>query len=437
MDKKYIIATADFSGLGFAKKLHDEGYDVTVMYDINAEDHPDNAKYGRLVGQNLVPRMAIDQIWPLRNKYRNHYWIFDQNNLHEQGDILRKEGFKHVLGSNTLTHKMEHDREFGVALVEKAGLKSPPTMTFTTIEEGIAFLDANEEKAYVFKPNQNDDGWETYCPDSEKDVEANEEVHDYMDALNRGNSGGYVLQERIKGVEANFELWVHNGTPYFAVVDLECKRKNNDDFGGLCGGAQDIGFAVPIDCKGVRDSVGKLMVLPEFKNFTGFLDMNIIIADNGPYFLEFCARFGYPEHPTIFFTLAKIPLGELFAKMIDGDVKDFYDNFRYGFGAGITLYNDRPKKGLPLHIPEDVEKHFFHFDSYKRGDKHLLAGFDKEVGMMTGHGFTIMDAAEEAISNAKKVAFPNRAFRTDLDKDAYPSNPRDRYLALEAMRYLV
>lgn len=435
--KKFIIATATFSGLGFAQRLVDEGCEVIIMYEITAEEHGDKAKFGKLVGKGMINRMTVEELWPTRGQYRDWYWLFDQNHLEDQSMALRKEGFKHVFGSTTLTNKMEFDREFGVSLTDKAGLKSPPTHEFKTIEEGIDFLDQNEEKAYVFKPNKDENGWETYCPDSEKDVDANEEIHDYMDALSRENSGGYILQERIKGVEANFELWMHKGEPYFAVVDLECKRKNNDDFGGLCGGSQDIAFSIPLDCKGIRESVGKLRTIPEFKDYTGFLDMNIIIADNGPYFLEFCARFGYPEHPTVFLGLAKTPINEILSKMIDGDVQNFYDHFRYGFAAGITLYNDKPKKGLPIHLPEEVQKHFFHFDTYKRGDKYLLAGFDKEVGMMTGHGFTIMDAAEDVIQHAKKVSFPNRAMRTDLDKDGYVSNPRDRYLALEAMRYLV
>ena len=123
--------------------------------------------------------------------------------------------------------------------------------------------------------------------------------------------------------------------------------------------------------------------------------------------------------------------------MIDGDVADFYQNFKYGFAAGITMYNDRPRKGLPIYVPEDIEKEVFYFDAYKRGDKLLTAGFSQEVLVAIGHGFTIMDAAEEAIDFAKRISYPNRAFRTDLDKDNYNSNPRDRYLALECMRYLV
>lgn len=436
--KHFILVTEDFGGLGYAKKFIDEGADCLIAFGFNKKDDEKITPSDRINGKGLAERMPIEELWPKRMQYKNSYWIFDSNNVHSaKGDQLRKEGFARVFGGRALTVRMEDDRDFGVSLIKKAGLKSPETLEFQTKEEGMEFLDANEQKAYVFKPNDNKNGWETYVPDSEKDKDANDELHSYLEALPDGNSGGYILQERIRGVEANFELWLYKGTPYFAICELECKKKNNDDYGGLCGGSQDINFAVPIKSRGIRETVEKLLVLPEFKDYSGFLDMNVIVHDNGPYFLEFCARFGYPEHLTALFALAKKPVSEILSMMIDGKVEHFYDNFKHGFAAGITLYNNSPRKGLPIYVPEDLEKQFYVMDGYKRGEKLFTAGCGPEVGYITAHGFTVMDAAEEAIAAAKKVAFPNRAFRTDLDKDAYPSNPRDRYLALEAMRYLV
>lgn len=432
--RKFIFVSKDYSGLGYAKKLVDEGEEVLFATRLDLED-PEMPSGAKLVGLNVVERMDLDALWLVRDKYKKAYWIFDQNHYPSEGEKLRKEGFARVFGGQKLTYDMEHDRELGVRMVKKAGLKSPETFEFKEAIQGIEHLDANPDKAYVFKPNEDGKGWETFVPDSEKDDRANSELHTYLESLPKNNTGGFILQERIKGVEANFELWLYEGKPYFACCDLECKKRNNDDLGGLCGGSQDIAFAIPLKSKAILETVDKL--LPQFKDYTGFLDMNVIIADNGPYFLEFCARFGYPEHVSLFYGLAKQPLGDILAHMIDGtDLENFYNNFKYGFGAGLTMYNASPRKGLPLDIPEDIDKHFYPFDMYKRGKLALTGGYS-EVGVAVGHGFTIMDAAEEAISFGRKIAYPNRAFRTDLDKDAYGSNPRDRYLALEAMRYLV
>lgn len=433
--RSFIVVSRDFSGLGLAKRLADEGQRVILAHDLVEDMQKEPG--GKLIGKHIVDMAPLSEVWGRRKSLKNAYWIFDQN--HEgthYGDILRKEGFPRVIGGGELTYRMEHEREFGVSMVKRAGMQCPPTFEFTTPEDGIRHLDENEEKAYVFKPNSDDAGWETYVPDSMKDPMANAELHAYLDSLPNGNSAGYILQERIKGVEANFEVWLHKGKPFFAFCELECKRKSNDDLGGLVGGAQDINFAIPIESKAIRETVGRIIALPEFKDFTGFVDANVIISDNGPYFLEFCARFGYPSHPTLLLQLPKIAVADVLAKMLDGDTEKFYDHFRYGFAAGITLNCEKPRKGLPLFLPEDIKEKFYLYDVYKRGDVMLTAGLGLEIGVMTAHGFTIMDAAELAVDRAKKVAFPSRGMRTDLARDDYDSNPRDRYLALEAMRYL-
>lgn len=440
--KHFIIVTADYSGIGYAKNIVDNGYECIIAYAPKSKeeealyDDTDKIAY-KILGKGLAERIPLDELWSARSSYKQSYWLFDMNVHHDKGDQLRKEGFPRVFGSTTFTNKMEHDREFGISLIKKAGLKTPDTFEFNSKEDGMKFLDENEDKAYVFKPNENDHDWETFVPDSAKNETANEELFSYLEALPDGNTGGFILQERLDGTEANFEIWVYKGKPYFAICDLECKRKNDGDYGGLCGGSQDINFPVPIESKGIQSTVAKLLKLPEFKDYTGFIDMNIIVSNNDNYFLEFCARFGYPEHVTAFFSLAVKPFPEIIADMIDGKIEDFYKNFKYGFAAGITMYNNSKRKGLPFFVPEDIEKYTYFFDLYKRGDNYLTAGLSQEICVVTAHGFTIMDAAENVLSSAKRISFPNRALRTDLDKDNYVSNPRDRYLALEAMRYLI
>ncbi|MDE1944837.1 MAG: hypothetical protein KGI03_00995 [Patescibacteria group bacterium] len=441
MNKRtFIIVTQDFSGFGFAKKLMEEGNEVIFAYRFKEPESPEEkvwAKGQPLIGKGYLNRVPLEEVMAKRKQYKDAYWHFDQNHYPEEGELLRKEGFPNVWGGSQLMYDMENERDFGVNLVKKAGLSTPETIEFRSPEEGMAFLDQNEERAFVFKPNAPGDGWETFVPDSDKDPIANSELHAYLDSLNRANTGGYILQERLKGVEVNFEMWLRDGVPFFAFGDLECKKQDNDDYGPMCGGAQDITFTVPIDAKGIQATVGKLAKLPEFKHYTGFLDMNVIVADNDNYFLEFCARYGYPAHVSLLYGLAKSPIGDIMANMTDGDLSNFYEHFKYGFAGCITLYNTEPRKGLPVYIDEDVEKHMFLFDLYKRGDQVLTAGMGEEVLMATGHGFSIVDAAEDVLDHARKVHYPSRKMRTDLARDDYPSNPRDRYLALEAMRYLV
>ena len=429
---RFVIVTRDFSGMGFALMIKNAGYDVVMAYKFDLKKQKENLDSFKLAGKNMIDRIELDKInW---REYRDAYIFFDQNHWHEVGDALKKDGFK-VWGGTSLCYKMEHDRNFGVALAKKGGIDTPPTFEFDSLKDGLDFLDKNPETAYVFKPNDQVESWDTFVPDSDKAQSANEELYAYMQAL-PDQAGGFILQEKKYGVETNFEVWVNNGKPIFAFCDLECKKKLDNDYGCLVGGAQDVAFTLDLEAKGIRETCLALLTKNSvFRDYTGFLDMNIIVSEKENYFLEFCARTGYPAHPTLFTALAKRPFPEILIDMLEGR-GDLFESFKYGFAAGITLYTDKPRKGMPLYIGDQAEKAFYHYDSYKRDGMLLTAGSEPEVGVITGHGYTIKSAAEDALKNKDRINFPNRSSRTDLDKNCYPSAPQGRYDALRAMGYL-
>lgn len=435
---RFIILTGDYSGFGFAKMIADAGYPVLVAYDLDQDQEKDVLKKYKAVGKGFFDRAPLERVFAQRDTFKDAYWFADQNNTNEYGQQLHDEGFK-IWGGLELSGKMEHDRDFGMELAKRAGFDIPEEVEFQSVQDGIKYLEENEELAFVFKPNTPDSGtWGTYVPDSEKDQAANSELTSYLKSLGAGKPGGFILQERKRGVEVNFELWVRAGVPFFAWCDLESKKKLTDDMGPLVGGAQDVGFTMPVECKGIEQTVGKFLALEEFKDYTGFLDANVIISEKQHYFLEFCARTGYPAHPTLFTALARVPFPDILMQMIDGPEGDFYDNFKHGFGAGITLYTDKDRSLMPIYVSAEVDHLFYPYDDTMDDDLRLMAGAgsDAEVGVICGHGYTVKTAAEEALKNMGKINFPNRSARTDLDKNCYPSAPQGRYDALCAMRYL-
>lgn len=433
-DKKFIIFTEDYSGFGFSKMIIDAGYNCVLVTALKEEEEKEEEF--NLVGRGIVPKITKKNFLSNKEKFKNYYIIFDFNHNWEIGEQLRSEGFK-VFGGQELTYKMEKDRFFGTEIIKKANLETPQTHEFKTINDGLKFLDENIDSAYVFKPDDSGEGcFSTYVADSVRPEKANRELYAYMVSQD-GEAGTYILQERIDGVEANLELWLYNGKPILAYGNFECKRKLNHDEGEMVGCSQDIGFIIPIDCKGIKLTIDKL--LPQYRNYTGFLDMNVIISDNGIYFIEFCARFGYNAHPNIFLNLAKKTFPEIMSDWMDGKVENFQDNFKYGFGASITLYIDHPKQGYPIYISDEMMDKFYHFDTLKEDNdeenEYSLSGFSNEVGIVTAHAYTIVDAARQCLKNVDKVTFPNHSCRTDLDLDNYESSPLKRYDALMSMGF--
>lgn len=428
--RNFIIVTEDFTGLGWAKRIIEEGNNAILAYKL--KDTEEKIKEAKTIGKGIVEIMKLEEVFNDRDSYKDWYWIFDMNIHTDMAKVLDKEGFK-ILGGQEISDKLEHDRNFASELMERYGIKSPPTHEFKSIEDGLKFLDENSDKAYVFKPDEPNGLCCTYVPDSEKNEKANKELNVYLSSL--GDAGTYILQERIKGVEANFEVWFSKGKPFFAMCDIECKKKLNHDLGGMVGCSQSIDFAIPLECKAIRMTIGKLYDFYKEMKYTGFVDANVIVYDNENYYLETCNRFGYNSHPNLLFSIAKVPVSDILTNIIDGEIHDFYDKIRYGFGASVSLYIDDPKQGLPLFIDEEVRDHFFLFDGYQEKDQIFMSGYCNEIGIVTAHGYTIKEASEEVLEKSKLVRFPTRSMRSDLDKNDYHMSPQGRYDALDAMNY--
>lgn len=427
-----VIVTQDHAGLGFCALSQQAGYPCVLVTAI-PEDEEMVEEFNK-VGDGFIDKIELDAFMENRKEFKDSYIIWDGNFHWEENEKLRKEGFK-VFGGSELSYKMEKDRKFGTDLVEQAGLKTPPTFDFSDKDKGLEFLDQHEDEAFVFKPDDGEGAFSTYVPDAVKDDRANRELYDYLNSMD-GDTGTFILQKRIKGVEINAELWLYKGQPFFAYGNFECKRKHNKDEGEMCGCAQDIGFKIPINCKLVKNTLAKLITLPEFRNYTGFVDMNVIVAKDDYYFLEFCARFGYNAHPNLFMNLPIVKtFPELMIMIIEGDISGFDEHFDYGFGASVTLRIDHPKKGYPLFVPEDMfERKFYLFDQYSENDKLFLAGYGEEVGIVMSHDYTIQQASEQVLREVDKINYPCHDCRTDLDKKDYESSPILRFEALEAMK---
>lgn len=430
---KFIISTRDYSGLGFAMRLQDEGHDVMLATKPDCDDvrDPERKRAFDLVGQGLVQKRPLDELIADRERLRDAYWIWDFNHNVAENEQLRVEGFK-VFGGGEFANNMEHHRQACLDFASTYGLEPPPSFHFDDAGSAIRFCNEHSGTAYVYKPDQGAN-FETFLPESEDPMEANEELRVHLASLE--NHSAFILQERKEGVETNVEVWFQDGDPAFAFMDLECKHRLVGDLGELMGCAFNFVFTIPIDSKGVQDSVGKLYPAYKKMKYTGFADANFIAARDGVWFLEKCERFGYNAHPNLLFNLSRQPVATVLASLVDGAFKP---DFSGGFGAAVTMSTRPNAGGNAVQFPPRLWKDIYFWDVYKRGDLLLTAGYDSEgdVLIATGYGYTIPTAWENVMKKATQIKFPYRSYRTDGDRTDYPSSPIRRYEALRAMGYI-
>lgn len=433
--RKFVLVSSDMSGLGFAvQEIEKNGSEVIVAYKPKSEIDPDKLDAYEIQGKNILTSLPLDTIMENREEYRDYYWVWDGNHNWEEGETLRQEGFK-VFGGSKFQYDLENDREFGLQFAESAGLVSPPFEEFTSPQDGIKFLEENEDKAFVVKPNGAEDSslTEPFSRQLEP-MHANLAARKYIDSFGFTD---YLLQERKKGIEVNAEIFMSQGVPILAQANLECKKRHNGDLGYACGCAMDVCWIVPMDCELIQRTVARL--IPKFlemdPKYTGFIDANVIWGEDEVWFLEFCARFGYNAHPNFFNTISEKTALQSVADMLDGIML----KTKKGFGASITLVSDKERTGLPIFVPESIQDSFYLFDGYKESksdDQFVMGGFGSEIAIVTAHNYTIPTAFQDAIMKAWGVQFRDQDFRTDGDKTDFPTSPIRRYEALIALKII-
>ena len=431
---KFIIATRDYAGLGFAIRLRDEGHDVILATNPSQDDRTEAQRWQayELVGRGLVEKASLTDLMAKRESLTDYTWVWDFNHSVEENELLRSEGFR-VFGGGSHADCMEHDRSACLDFASKYGLQAPPSFPFTDSAEAIRFVEEHPNTAYVFKPDEGAN-YETFLPDSEDPSDANLELRMHLASVERNRS--FVLQERKDGVETNVEVWFQRGEPVFAFMALESKRKYAGDMGELAGCAFDFAWTIPLDCRAVTESVGRLYPAYREMKYTGFADANFIAARDGIWFFEKCERFGYNAHVNLFWNLNLSTFGEVLSSLADGT---FRPCFSGGFGASVTLNTkENPTGGKVIQFPQKLWKDIYLWDAY-REDEHLLtAGYDRDgyVLILTAYGYTIPTAWELLMRRAAQVRFPYRHYRTDGDSVSIPTSPVRRYEALRAMGYL-
>lgn len=429
---KLVLVTKDWSGLGLAVLAKSQGSDVIATYDYG-DIEEDELEHVELIGDGLIEKApfakARDKL--LREK---NIWLFDNNELPKLADKLRNAG-ELVIGTSSLSGKMENDRNYAVKVAESVGLQIPQTKKFTDYPAAIKFLESNKDKSYVYKPDEGD-ATSTYVPQNREDVsKANEELREYISSLEGEPSPRFILQEVVDGVEADFDLWIRNGRPLVAFLDLEAKRKLTGDLGENIGCAGGYVTKMPYEARGVQETVAKYLSWKELEHYTGSIDSNVIITKSGPHFLENCFRFGYAAYPAMFHALAKDSVEDILRHWVSGNGK-MDDFFKSGFAASLTMTSDNPKDGQPILIPKDIRSDIDLYRAYAEdGHLRLVEGWP-EIACATAHGNTIEVAGNKCLDLAAQVSFPNKGYRLDLATSALPNLPLSRYRALQARGYL-
>lgn len=386
--------------------------------------HVENADYrGIFAGMlDFTEDWQAELDW-VRQAGKDGVILFESASHGPLQDSLRREGFQ-VIGGSALGDRLEGDREFGQAAFRSIGLQTAAQYRFVHHADASAFV-LKHPGRYVLKFNDaNAERTRNYIGQ----MDSGQDMLACLALLGAGQDADaavdFVLMQHVRGVEVGVGAYF-NGHEFLspACIDFEHKRFFPGDLGELTG---EMGTIVSYRSSQALFAkvLAPLEVLLRDGGYCGYINVNLIVNEDGVWPLEFTSRFGYPGY-AICEALHAESWEAVFMAMLQRQRRQIAT--LPGFAAGVVLsvppfpytYGyETLSKGMPICLADGssaCDQPFVHLAEVAlRGSQLVTSGARGYVGVATGLGATPARANRAALHRAQAVVVPNLRYRTDI-----------------------
>jgi phosphoribosylamine--glycine ligase len=387
-----------------------------------ASDPPESRAFGGII--DFVPDWRAELDWV----GRDGVIMFEGVASGALQDQLRRDGHR-VVGGGEYGDRLERDREFGQAALRDIGLPVAESLAFDDAARARGWLAANPGR-YVLK---HDDGARaTFVGEHPAGADV-----DFM--LSRAGPGRLLLMERVSGVEVGIGAYF-DGRRFLrpACIDFEHKRFFPGELGEMTG---EMGTLAAFDGSGPLFEATLGRMEPSFSavGHVGYVNLNLIVNEQGVWPLEFTCRFGNPGF-AVLAALQTAGWGDLLGRMAFGGSTSFPTAPGWSVAIVLTIppfpaWNDgaAAEDDPPVFFhapPEGAEWDSHHLVDVRREEGQLLAHRRSgHVMIVTGAGASVQDAQRAAAARAKNVIVPELRWRGDIG-DRFLAGEGDRLRAL-------
>ena len=321
--------------------------------------------------------------------------------------------------------RLESSKAFAKRQMERAGVPTAASATFTEPEPALAWIRA-AERPPVVKADWLAAGKGVVVPDSAQEAEA--AVRELLGAVAPG--ARLVLEERLEGPEVSVFALVSDGTIVPLAAACDYKRLEDGDLGPNTGG---MGAYTPVPwfddgaieraAAEVFEPIAWRMARDGFP-YRGVLYAGLMLTGDGPMVLEFNARFGDPEAQVL------LPMldGELSSALLgcatgDRSLMEGSLRRRPGAAVGVVIasegYPHEPALGRRLEGVEpstpadDGDRLCFHAGT-RRTAGAAWETTGGRVLSLVGRGATIDAARDAAYRGIAEVQLDGGRYRTDI-----------------------
>ena len=329
-----------------------------------------------------------------------------------------------VFGPSRAAARLESSKAFAKRQMERAGIATAASATFTDLEAAVSHVHAAEHPPVV-KADWLAAGKGVVVPDTHEDA-----IAGIRELFGRVAPGArLVLEERLAGPEVSVFALISGSTVVPLAAARDYKRLGDGDVGPNTGG---MGAYTPVPGFGslelertaaeVFEPIAWRMARDGFP-YAGVLYAGMMLTADGPMVLEFNARFGDPEAqvllPMLDGDLAPALLGVALGNrgLMEGSLA-----IRSGAAVGVVIasegYPDAPITGRrlegsdPASAAEDGDRLVFHAGTRRVADGYESIG--GRVVTVVGRAADHAAARANAYAAAAEVRLDGGHYRGDI-----------------------
>jgi phosphoribosylamine-glycine ligase len=430
---RYVVFTFDGYGLPIALQLQREGHDVVVAQvqdqsdvlsslEANLPDEEAEARGRRLSLYDgiLDKRPAWEVVEELeKGTTQDDFLFFDLNQLFRFSERLQPLG----IAGNYPTEKdflFEIDRESAKRFVNDNYplVRVGENKRFSKAAEGIRFLKDSDD-TWVLKGLEEDA--RTIVPDVDDVDLARGQIIEALSQMPEDyESAGYLLERMIPGMlEFTPQRVYYDGSHVATLMVLENKELGAGDVGPMTDCAQDLTFLIEED-----DRIAEIAFPPIVDEMARehrglfFWDASLLIeARTGKiYFGEFCAN--RPGYNALYNQMSLVGSSSDYFEDVCRGRNPYPDN---EVGVAVRVFNlNEDKGGYPLRnsaidYKPRAEKDLWLTDVRRVRDRLRSAGYKDTIGVATGCGKSVYEAARRAHRVIDEFSFEGAFYRPMFD----------------------